>query len=926
MISFFFQLPLRIARHPVVAHLVFWLWNGLFISVAAFGLIPVVLVSMFREVNEGTVPVSLFLTTLVLVAIPFAATAIGAIFFRKRPDALRGFFFGVEAPLFLLGLARLFLVRELTSGVIFVLSIYALAAAIYMRDLFRAPKSKIIHLALSTVCLAAGSYITVLLAFYAVPLLISALDAALQPQLWWNLLYHPFRSMFGALFSIFAAASLSIFAALPLALIALYAGHFAAAFRAFARAHRPVPAIAVSFVVLLALGAGFARANLQPQAEAFELLEAPRDTDAQRAHLLQNSDKIRAGLLNAYLAEYRYVASRGRLDQGPYGRRGHMVELWHQSAKVDVDTAELVEDLFEVFASPWLYDGKEQAAKAAEHYAQFFDAPIQKAEKDAILRALETTWDRAERQAGLLDEGQRKVRVARQELSIVERGDYADVELHEIYENQTPEQQEIFYTFSLPSSAAITALYLGDTAERDRRFPFVVAPRGAAQAVYRAEVTRRVDPALLEQIGPRQYRLRAFPIPSKGVLHLWLEYQVIIDDGTIPLPQLSEKRNVYLDQRTERTNRAMPFLVETPDLWLPRAVPAISARPATAHTVVLGPNLAVRAEPIDTALLMPAPGGRYAIVLDRSRSMAAHAGETARSFAWLRESIMPKADVDLILTSAPNRGEPAAFLEDPSQFDPKQTLYFGGQNPREMLEQVSSLATKPYDAIVVLTDGGSYELVKDQPLSPLRAPLFLIHAGGALPPGYDDGTLEAIQSTGGEVHTDVRRAFAAIAFAARAETGQWAYDDGYVYTSIPRKEATDDESRFAPIAARQVIRAETRVLADSGARSIETLDHIHGIAKRHGVVSAYSSMIVLVNDEQRERLAAAEKASDRFHREVEDGNEVLSKPNGGFSAVTATPEPHEWALFFVAIGFMIVSRLRGASTFGTKTALNRWRT
>ena len=74
------------------------------------------------------------------------------------------------------------------------------------------------------------------------------------------------------------------------------------------------------------------------------------------------------------------------------------------------------------------------------------------------------------------------------------------------------------YLPKLPALRPITGLWLGASSEIAEADRFVVAPRGAAQQVYRAQVQRRIDPALLEQVGPEQYRLRAFPIlpPERG--------------------------------------------------------------------------------------------------------------------------------------------------------------------------------------------------------------------------------------------------------------------------------------------------------------------------------------------------------------------------------------------------------------------------
>ena len=48
-------------------------------------------------------------------------------------------------------------------------------------------------------------------------------------------------------------------------------------------------------------------------------------------------------------------------------------------------------------------------------------------------------------------------------------------------------------------------------------------------------------------------------------------------------------------------------------------------------------------------------------------------------------------------------------------------------------------------------------------------------------------------------------------------------------------------------------------------------------------------MLVLVNDRQREALKAAENDLDRFEREVEDGEDVLTNPGDPLNASVAEP-------------------------------------
>jgi hypothetical protein len=71
---------------------------------------------------------------------------------------------------------------------------------------------------------------------------------------------------------------------------------------------------------------------------------------------------------------------------------------------------------------------------------------------------------------------------------------------------------------------------------------------------------------------------------------------------------------------------------------------------------------------------------------------------------------------------------------------------------------------------------------------------------------------------------------------------------------------------------------------------------VHTLAKRYQLVTPYSSMIVLVNDQQKQALKKAEGGSDRFNREVED--QQLPQPST-LGDISAVPEPAEWMLMGV---------------------------
>ena len=222
---------------------------------------------------------------------------------------------------------------------------------------------------------------------------------------------------------------------------------------------------------------------------------------------------------------------------------------------------------------------------ATQFYEQYFDEPINKAERPAVVNAVRSTWDvsRATQAWQAVDD--REILLTQQALTLTEEDGYADVELYEVYQNQTNQQQEVVYYFNLPESAVVTGMWLGNSPDRTKRFVYKVSPRGAAQQVYKEQVTVfRRDPALLEQIGPRQYRLRVFPIEpphfrwdstayrsqreDAQTMHMWLTWRMLPEGWRVAIAALAEKRNVYWSSRSVRTvnGKEVPF---EEDGWLP---------------------------------------------------------------------------------------------------------------------------------------------------------------------------------------------------------------------------------------------------------------------------------------------------------------------------------------------------------------------
>ncbi|MBE9211506.1 TIGR02921 family PEP-CTERM protein [Plectonema cf. radiosum LEGE 06105] len=921
---------------------IFWLWNITFLAVVYFGILPFLAPWLFSATLRGEIPIEFSLTLISLIAVPTVSSILGAWKFIKQPLQLIRLFYGVEAPLFILCCLRLFLIREMTPASIYIIATAGLSITAFFVDLLwgynnrRQTGLQWMQMFANSLMLLFGVYAGVLLLFYALPLTavilqefikfhwLSAIrDSFTRDFFTYGLWYVPFLLL---LFT-FSAFLLVI---MPSVMSAMYIYSGQKTIKEFAARYGNKRTFTGSSAVLAAAIVLFISLQQQPQVKAFSLLNNPANTDSNRQTLLSKSNQIQEGLVNAYLSSYRYLSTRKDSNS--------LSAMYRQTLGLNKSAADAVQEVHNFLISPFLYNGSEQDIKKAEKlYEEFFDKPIQKAEAPAITHAVQSTFNQQEVKAGLLNINEKKVWLESQQITVKENGDRAEVELYEVYKNQTPEVQEIFYYFSLPESAVITGLWLGDTSDLNKRFEFVVSPRGAAQKVYNSQVRRErpVDPALLEQVGPRNYRLRAFPIPRNNVeqipnqppvpteMNLWLTYQVMVQDKGVALPILGEKRNIFWTDKTKRIRNGKQVKIDK-DIWLEdfitlfpvedyrnknrrdtenteerdkkRLVMLDSNRSNSkkfkpkSHAINLPEGYKISAKPLSNKDYSLPKNKRFALVIDSSRSMGSHVKELSQNLTWLQKHLKNN-DVDLYITAS-GKATPQR-LDDIRKFKADKFTFYGSLQTTQMLKQFNQLQGETsYDAILLLTDAGNYELAKNNKDIPnILAPLWIVH-NGELPPAYTDGIIKAIQDSGGGVSTSVSEVLQRI--ATKTTLGESVIDvvDGYAWYLEQSDNNSTQQSDFQQLAARQLIRGLSKqVKLDN----LESLDAIHGIAKKYKLVSPYSSMLVLVNDEQRRLLKEAEAAKDRFDRNLESGKEDLTKPNNPLK--TSIPESsNAWVL------------------------------
>jgi putative PEP-CTERM system integral membrane protein len=872
----------------------FWVSNITLLLVLCIGYLPRLGTAFARDSLTGTVPIDLMLPFIGLVGVPITTAIAGKKLQAtqlKQSLSLFELFYALEAPILIVCAIRLFMLRDLTpaSSFLLVSAVLGWLGSCFwfwqprQTESTEAQRGNLWSLMGLSLFLLISLYLATIASFFVLPVGV------------WSIAHFEVLLLAIFIFPLFVCAFAA--ASLPFGMVfvaqKLWRQNFQQSIERYGKSQ--VRAL-VGGLAIVWLGSCIALQQ-QPQVKAFSLLER---TPVDRQTNLQSAELLRKGLVNAYLSEYRY--SRYPTDRAVFD-----AYRWLLLPK---PIAQGIQNTYNLVTAPFTYQGNwGDRHKAIDLYAQFFDESILRGEKKSIRHAVESDFNRTQANAGLWSIDTKRVLLTQQQLKVSPHGDWAEIELYETYKNQTVDPQEVFYYFSLPESAAVTGVWLGETADLARRFPFQIATRGAAQKTYKAELQRQVapvDPALLEQVGPQNYRLRVFPVLANQPMHMWMTYKVMQQDGIWPLPQLNEYRNVYWNRNTQRTIDNKP-VAAADGKWLPASIAAAKSAPQV-HQLTLPNGNNIIAKPFAASSYSLPKNKRLAIVLDSSYSMKAHRSELAKTIDWLQANILLHNQVDLYQTAS----TPAqAQLLPLAGFKTDKIIFYGNIEPQQMLAQFQTLSqgatNAKYDAIVTITDRGSYELTTDkkQELA-MPAPLWMVHLGG-LPHAYDDATLASIQSSGGSISTEIETVMHRIATLPSLGEGTSLLSvvDNYAWFLSQAPDTTaQQDNNFDPIAARQWVTQVSQSLKPS---QLKELDAVHVLAKRYNIVTPYSSAIVLVNDTQKQNLKAAERDKDRFRREGEDKNAPLPSPQAIPSVqVSATPEPAEWLLIAIALSLLVM--------------------
>src|SRR6478609_6907103 len=108
----------KIFTGKVYAYGVFWTWNLLYLvlfvtlEVSSDGMV----IGLFRDCIHGRIPLSIFISAIIIYTLPIASIILAATLLRKDRVKILKLFYAVEVPLALFCLLRIWLVREFNPG------------------------------------------------------------------------------------------------------------------------------------------------------------------------------------------------------------------------------------------------------------------------------------------------------------------------------------------------------------------------------------------------------------------------------------------------------------------------------------------------------------------------------------------------------------------------------------------------------------------------------------------------------------------------------------------------------------------------------------------------------------------------------------------------------------------------------------------
>lgn len=618
--------------------------------------------------------------------------------------------------------------------------------------------------------------------------------------------------------------------------------------------------------------------------EAFAQAASFEQREELARELAPHEGRIKQAVEDAIDARRRYFLTKDH---------DFLSRTYHELFSLPTAAADTIQAGFTILASPFVYRGPtDMNGQLSTAYQDLFGKSIWEVSYPAKFKQPENVR--------LLS---RKVQVKTDSSGLL-----AKVSVEEEYENTSYSMEEVIYEFSLPSEAAVFALRLGPDLEHQG----VIAPRGAAREVYEEELRKSRDPALLEQTGPRQYRLRVFPIPGKNDSRtlngknqrVMFAYAVgAASEGLAelgegyPLPKYVKEQNVFTDTSTDISysvdGSQVSASVGAQFIGKPAGGRA-EADPCTSTTILssddtiegvvvkLVPHLADERIEADFAcdrsgkikLLGNIANQKIALLYDVSyQNRDNRSARELREFLAENRQFVAANRVDLYLFN--DRLSSARALSATLKND-LNLVYFGKSDLAKALGSFNGF----YDmaAIVVYSDEEA-AVFTPQNLPQARFPIYLVQASNAIP-AYSNELTRFVLQSGGQVTDSFSEAVNHFAISQRLQKEvekellfvgpYWSIRaESFFNLNLPpilvgKTLTVVENDALGYLAARAYILNKLASYTGSLEYDKAFLDELNQLAEERSVVTPYSSLIALVTAEQRERLEQEKGELDRY--------------------------------------------------------------
>jgi hypothetical protein len=925
----------------------FWFVNlsliSTFFSWLVYFIWQVVTNNGFVELSSffRSLPIDIAVTFLIIFCLPFV-TILSLILTKNqhRPIKPAQILFGVELPIISFAVARLIFLKTLTPVNILFLSTATLSIITYSYYIFAKSFTKtrrVVATLFLQSAVVVGLYASLLMFFFLPILLAWVINAIISVFSYGIFLGQDPWMLLTGLISLFAFFSLSSGLVLS-PFIGLITFHKATS-RLGQNLFRPRLYFSLSYLVLI-----FVLSYQSNISGSYYLLNAYRQTTdfTSRSRLatsiLKQEKKFQNRLIENYLAHYRYLTDISMTA---------LRQAYLNQTAIGEPHASRLQSFFLTLAYPFVFQGHfESDVKSADaDYRLIFDEPIQLSQPDRVKKILSQSFNFSsdQLQSSVLDRTDKDVLLINRQITAIpdQTSQFATVTIEEEYDNLTSTEQEVYYLFALPPDSVITDLKLGPDLNiasarlESASSPIVpvpgqaplptsvvptpiieqnqgqVAPQAAANTVYENQYQPRIDPALLDQVGPSVYQLRVYPIPvSEDRLSQWqrdnltapirrqkVRYSYVTPinpDHTASLPQIIETRNL--------TGKNIFFNPQVHPISLASASPTSLKYTLNQANVVFLPHST-------TAQKTNLSEKKIGLLVDSSYSMRLSDWRSFLQSQLPLDSLIQSNLVDLYFFT--DLVSPVINLNN-QLANPKALAVpsFGQTNRLKALKQVEG----KYDLIIMFTDSSSADLSNDEPnptpTSHQSIYLVFTTSPAKFPPNLTRylASQQAVIAKSGQFaislfsHRQLYQPEIAPSLVAVTTLGGWFITSktSANFTHVPSVSAT---SPFAKLATRYFINSRLKLPAE--------FDSLNTLAWQQSIVTPISSLIVVTTPDQQSQLDQQSTSENRFKSNHQLGEETLAEPQaGGFLSGSAVPEPQETVLIFVVLLLLVFTGRR----------------